>query len=140
MSLIGNAMAGKLLRGKINKLDVIYYDTYEIAVKHGYEGTVEEWLATLGGGSSSKLSSVTILASEWVDVAESLFAQVVSIDGTTEYSKVDLLPSVEQLAIFRNKDVTFVTENEDGVVTVYAIGEKPLLDYTMQVQITEVTV
>lgn len=139
MSLIGNAMAGKLLRGKINKLDVIYYDTYEIAVRNGYEGTVEQWLATLGGGSS-KLSSVTILASEWEDVAESLYSQVVNIEGTTEYSKVDLLPSVEQLAIFHNKDVTFVTENEDGIVTVYAIGEKPLLDYTMQVQITEVTV
>ncbi len=137
--LKGNATARKLV-GKINKIDVIYIDTYEIAVRNGYEGTVEEWLASLGGGSSSKLSNVTILASEWVYVAESLFAQVVNIDGTTEYSKVDLLPSVEQLAIFHNKDVTFVTENEDGVVTVYAIGEKPLLDYTMQVQITEVTV
>ena len=138
MSLIGNATAKKL-RGKINGIDVIYIDTYEIAVRNGYEGTVEEWLATLGGGSS-KLSSVTILASEWEDVAESLYSQVVNIEGTTEYSKVDLLPSVEQLAIFHNKDVTFVTENEDGIVTVYAIGEKPLLDYTMQVQITEVTV
>lgn len=140
MNLIGNATA-KRLRGKINGLDVIYTDTYEIAVKHGYKGTVEEWLATLGsGGSSSKLSSVTILASEWVDVAESLYAQVVNIEGTTDHSKVDLLPSVEQLAIFHNKDVTFVTENEDGVVTVYAIGEKPTMDYTMQVSITEVAV
>ena len=137
MSLTGNASARKLV-GKINKLDVIYIDTYEIAVRNGYEGTVEEWLATLGG--SSKLSSVTILASKWENVAESLFAQVVTIDGVTERSKVDLLPSVEQLAIFHNKDVTFVTENEDGVVTVYAIGEKPLLDYTMQVSVTEVAV
>lgn len=137
MSLTGNA-ASRKLRGKINKVDVIYIDTYEIAVRNGYEGTVEEWLATLGG--SSKLSSVTILASKWENVAESLFAQVVTIDGVTERSKVDLLPSVEQLAIFHNKDVTFVTENEDGVVTVYAIGEKPLMDYTMQVQITEVAV
>ena len=137
MSLKGNA-ASRKLRGKINKVDVIYIDTYEIAVRNGYEGTVEEWLASLGGGSSSKLSGVTILASEWKDVAESLFARVVNIDGTTEYSKVDLLPSVEQLAIFFNKNVSFVTENEDGVVTVYAIGDKPLNDYTMQVQITEV--
>jgi hypothetical protein len=53
---------------------------------------------------------------------------------------VDLLPSAEQLAIFHNKDVAFVTENEDGVVTVYAIGDKPTQNYTMQVQITEVTV
>jgi hypothetical protein len=47
---------------------------------------------------------------------------------------------VEQLAIFHNKDVAFVTENEDGVVTVYAIGDKPTQDYTIQVSITEVVV
>lgn len=85
------------------------------------------------------LSSVELLASAWIGT-DSLYSQVVTIDGITEYSKVDLLPSVEQLAIFHNKDVAFVTENEDGVVTVYAIGDKPLLDYTMQVQITEVAV
>ena len=86
-----------------------------------------------------RLANVTLTASAWVG-ENSLYSQVVTIDGITQYSKVDLLPSVEQLAIFHNKDVAFVTENEDGVVTVYAIGDKPLLDYTMQVQITEVAV
>ena len=90
-----------------------------------------------GGGSSAWLSSVILRASAWTG-ADSLYSQVVTIDGITEYSKVDLLPSVEQLAIFHNKDVAFVTENEDGVVTVYAIGDKPTIDYTMQVSITEV--
>lgn len=85
----------------------------------------------------ARLSSVTVFASAW-EGADGLYSQVVTIEGVTEYSKVDLLPSVEQLAIFRNKDVAFVTENEDGVVTVFAIGEKPTNDYTMQVQITEV--
>ena len=91
----------------------------------------------ISGGASARLANVTLSASKWVG-ADSLYSQVVTIDGITEYSKVDLLPSVEQLAIFHNKDVAFVTENEDGVVTVYAIGDKPLLDYTMQVSITEV--
>lgn len=85
------------------------------------------------------LSNVTLLASKWAG-SNGLFSQVVTISGITEYSKVDLLPSVEQLAIFYNKNVAFVTENEDGVVTVYAIGDKPANDYTMQVQITEVEV
>lgn len=85
----------------------------------------------------ARISEVTLLASAWTG-ANSLYSQVVTIDGITEYSKVDLLPSVEQLAIFHNKDLAFVTENEDGVVTVYAIGDKPTNDYTMQVQITEV--
>lgn len=47
MSLEGKMAADKLLRGKINGLDVIYTDTYRIAVANGYEGTVEEWLAQL---------------------------------------------------------------------------------------------
>ena len=90
-------------------------------------------------GKSARISSVTLSASKWAG-SNSLYSQVVTIDGITPYSKVDLLPSVEQLAIFHNKDVAFVTENEDGVVTVFAIGDKPQLDYTMQVSITEVTV
>ena len=68
------------------------------------------------------------------------YSQVISLDDVTPTSKVDLLPSAEQLAVFHEKDLAFVTENEDGVVTVYAIGDKPLLDYTMQAQITEVAV
>lgn len=96
-------------------------------------------LVISGGGSVAKLSSVNLPASKWVG-SNSLYSQVVTIPGVTEYSKVDLLPSVEQLAIFHNKDVAFVTENEDGVVTVYAIGDKPLLDYDIQVSITEVVV
>ena len=41
-------------------------------------------------------------------------------------------------AVFYEKDITFVTENDGGVVTVYAIGQKPQNDYTIQVTITEV--
>ena len=86
-----------------------------------------------------KYTTVTLLASAWVG-AEDPYAQVVTIEGVTEKSKVDLLPSVEQLAIFHDKDLAFVTENEDGVVTVYAIGDKPTLDYTIEVCISEVKV
>ena len=95
-------------------------------------------LVISGGAAPSRIANVTILASAWKTEAESLYSQVVTIKGVTPYSKVDLLPSVEQLAIFHNKDVAFVTENEDGVVTVFAIGDKPTQNYTMQAQITEV--
>ena len=65
---------------------------------------------------------------------------MVEVDGATANSQVDLTPSVEQLAIFYEKDLTFVTENDGGVVTVYAIGQKPANDYTIQVTVTEVAV
>ena len=102
-----------------------------------YVMDAKKYIDSLVKVPQARLSSVTLSASKWAG-SNSLYSQVVSIAGITEYSKVDLLPSVEQLAIFFNKNVAFVTENEDGVVTVYAIGDKPTLDYTMQVQITEV--
>lgn len=88
---------------------------------------------------SSIIGEVTILANAWVG-KESPYSQVVELAGVTKYSQVDLKPSVEQLAIFHEKDLAFVTENEDGVVTVYAIGDKPTNDYTMQTSIWEVKV
>ena len=88
---------------------------------------------------AAKIGEVTLLASAW-EGEDNLYSQIVNIEGVTENSQVDLTPDVRQLAIFYNKDITFVTENEGGVVTVYAIGQKPLLDYTIQVTITEVYV
>ena len=87
----------------------------------------------------ARIGTVSLPASGWVGEGY-LFSQVVNINGVTENSQVDLTPSVEQLAIFYEKDLAFVTENEDGVVTVYAIGQKPLNDYTIQVTITEVDI
>ena len=87
--------------------------------------------------AQARISEAVLLASNWTG-SNNLFKQVVSIDGVTANSQVDLTPSVEQLAVFYEKDLTFVTENVNGVVTVYAIGQKPLNDYTIQVTITEV--
>ena len=86
-----------------------------------------------------RIAEIELLAANWIGDA-SPYSQVVTIPGITKYSQVDLTPSVAQLTIFHNKDLAFVAENEDGVVTVYAIGDKPLNDYTMQVTIKEVSV
>ena len=89
--------------------------------------------------SNIRVANINLLAANWIG-SKSPYSQVVDIAGVTEYSQVDLTPDVEQLVIFYEKDLTFVTENEDGVVTVYAIGQKPENDYTVQVTITEVSV
>ena len=91
-----------------------------------------------GGGTATKLTQVTLKAADWKG-AESPYSQVVSVDGVSKNSKVDLQPSVEQLEIFHDKDIAFSTENDGGVVTVYAIGDKPSNDYTIQATISEVT-
>jgi hypothetical protein len=87
--------------------------------------------------SFTKIGEVVLIADNWIG-DKSPYSQVVNIDGVTENSQVDLTPDVEQLTIFYEKDLTFVTENDGGVVTVYAIGQKPENDYTIQVTITEV--
>lgn len=97
----------------------------------------------IANGSSAVIGEVELLASNWVksDLSENLYYQEnVNIAGVTENSQVDITPSVEQLVIFYEKDLTFVTENDGGNVTVYAIGQKPENDYVIQVTITEVSV
>ena len=93
-----------------------------------------------GVAAVAKTANVVLLAKNWVTQSENLHSQVVAISGTTERSQVDLTPSKEQLLIFYDKDLTFGTENEDGVITVYVIGQKPLNDYTIAATITEVNV
>ena len=85
------------------------------------------------------VNSVTLLASAWVG-NRSPYSQVVALPGVTTQTKIDLQPSVEQLEIFSTKNVTFTTENNDGVVTVYAVGDKPKNNYTIQITMTEVRV
>ena len=156
MSTTGKAESYVELKGSLSLPDAITgKSAYEIAVMHGFDGTEEEWLDSLKGKNVSEeqiaaavdeymknkpvatIGEVTLLASKWVGEA-SPYSQVVTLAGVTENSQVDLTPSVEQLAVFHNKDLVFVTENEGGVVTVYAIGDKPMNDYTIQVTITEV--
>ena len=108
--------------------------------KHDEYVTNDYLLETLKNNIKAvKIREITLFASAW-EGNNNLYSQIVSIDGVTENSQVDLTPDVQQLAIFHNKDIAFVTENTGGVVTVYVIGQKPTNDYTIQATITEVDV
>lgn len=121
------------LRGEQGK------SAYQYAVEGGYTGTEEEFARIFANiGSAARVAEVHLPAASWVASTSNYYSQVVDIPGITENSQVDLTPSVEQLNVFYDKDLAFVTENEDGVVTVYAIGQRPENDYTIQVTITEV--
>ena len=87
--------------------------------------------------SPTPVASVKVLASAWVGNS-SPYSQVVALEGVTPDTKVDIQLSDEQLAVFHNKDLAFTTSNKNGVVTVYAIGQKPVHDYTFQVTLAEV--
>lgn len=81
--------------------------------------------------------SVTLRASAWVSDGDA-YSQVVEIPGVTPHTKVDLQPTSEQLVEFHYKVLAFVAENSGGTVAVYAIGDKPANDHTIQITKTEV--
>jgi hypothetical protein len=82
-------------------------------------------------------TEVILPFSAWVGT-ESPYTQVVAINGITSNTRVDLVPTPEQLVTWENKNLTFSTENENGVVTVFAIGDRPQNDYIIDVVLTEV--
>ena len=118
-----------------------YDNSKAVAVK--YPDILDQWHSELfdgtgtAGGPASRIAYINLIASKW-EGAESPFSQIVNIDGVTENTQVDIKLSKEQIEIFRDKKLTFLTENENGVVTVYAFGQKLQNDYTIQVKLTEV--
>ena len=85
----------------------------------------------------SKTSTVALPASNWAE-ATNIYSQVVTVAGATANSKVDIYPTPEQLVELQTAGIALVAVNEDGVVTVYALNNKPTTDYSMQVTLTEV--
>ncbi len=89
-------------------------------------------------GTPAVLSQVTLRAAAW-EGSRSPYSQLVNIGGVTVCSQVDLKPDPAQMELFRGMDLALVTENDGGAVRVYAIGQKPQEDHTLQVSITEVS-
>lgn len=108
------------------------------------DGTWQEvWgaLTNTSGGSAEapKLTSVTILASKWQG-SNGLYSQVVACNGVNVSSKLDLQPTPTQIVELQNSEISLMATNSNGVVTVYAIGNIPATDMTMQILITEVSI
>lgn len=85
-------------------------------------------------------TTVSILAANWVGTA-SPYSQVVSVNTATGNTRVDLQPSAAQISDLQGNEISLMAENDgNGVITVYAIGNKPTVDYSMQALLSEVTV
>ena len=86
-----------------------------------------------------KATTITLKANSWTG-DNNIWHQVVTINGATDHSKIELFPTAEQIVDLQDCDIAFVTENEDGVIKVYALWNKPDKDYTIQAIITDVVV
>lgn len=88
--------------------------------------------------AQAKPRVVTVeLTSTWTQGDDNKYNQILTLDGITEHSRLDLQPTADMLAEFKQLGLVFVTENNGGVITVYSVGNMPLKAYTMQATIIE---
>ena len=85
-----------------------------------------------------KSTTVTISAANWTG-STNPWSQVVTVSGATENSKIDLCPTALQIVALQDAGVSLMLQNDSGVVTAWAIGNKPTTDYTINVLLTEVS-
>lgn len=83
-----------------------------------------------------RVTTIT-LTTDWIEMADGKYGQVIELDEITKYSRLDLQPDVDMIAEFKKLGLVFVTENNDGVITVYSVGNMPLNSYTVQATIVE---
>lgn len=99
--------------------------------------TVSEQINAAIEAMKPKCTTIALPAANWTGDTNP-WSQVVTVNGVTENSKVDLQPTAVQIVELQNNEITLMLQNDNGVVTAWAIGNKPAQDYTMQVLITEV--
>lgn len=88
--------------------------------------------------AEAKPRVITVELSEsWAQDSDDKYYQTLTLDGITNHSRLDLQPSVDMLAEFKQLGLVFVTENNSGVITVYSVGNMPQKAYTMQATIVE---
>ena len=107
------------------------------------DGTWQEVWGALSDAANTvskpKLATITISASKWGG-STSPYSQVVSVSGVNANSKLDLQPTAAQIVELQDAEISLMASNNNGVVTIYAIGGKPTSNYTMKVLITEVDI
>lgn len=81
---------------------------------------------------------IELLASGWSG-EQSPYSQEVVIDGITANSQIDLQVTPEQLTELQDNEISLVATNDNGSVVIWAIGDKPTSDYTIQATVSETT-
>lgn len=107
----------------------------ETVDKSSLVAAINEVLGTI---TKPRIFTIPLPASGWVGAGD-LYSQSVTVDGVTATSKIDLQPSPEQLAELLDANISLVAANDEGSVTVFAIGDVPTSDYEMQIIVTEVS-
>lgn len=103
---------------------------------------IKVWINTAEEGTGvipmlPRVATISLPASAWAGNSEP-YSQAIEIATVTVSSKIDLQPSAQQIVDLQNAEISLMIGNDGGALTCYAIGNKPTVDYTMQVLIQEV--
>lgn len=103
---------------------------------------IKVWINTVEEGTGvvpvlPRVATISLPKAGWTGSAEP-YSQKVTINTVTSTTKIDLQPTAQQIVNLQNAETTLMIENNGGVVTCYAIGNKPIVDYTIQVLLQEV--
>lgn len=104
---------------------------------------IKVWINTAEEGTGvvpvlPRISTITLYASDWSG-ASNPYYQTVNINTVTASTKIDLQPTAQQVVSLQQEDIALMAENNNGSVTIYALGGKPKSNYTIQVLLTEVS-
>ena len=90
------------------------------------------------GDAGVTLGSITLAAGGWSGSGP--YARTAALAGLPAAALVNLQPTAEQLMLLQQQGVTVLTAaNQDGVLTVYALGAAPQDELTLQVTVTPVS-
>lgn len=102
----------------------------EKAIQSGVVGTA---------GSTDRIIYVDVLAKSWIPHPDGIgHYQIVETGEIPALSMVTIQLTTEQVKIFKEKDLTFKTENHSGVLWITVVGQVPENDYVFQCKIEEV--
>lgn len=90
------------------------------------------------GRSPKYIKEVELLAANWETENDGKYYQHLDIAVVTPTSDLDMRLDDETIEILQDKVLTFGVKNVNGVAVVTATGDKPTLDYTVQITIEEV--
>lgn len=87
------------------------------------------------------ITEIELLHSRWVRETNSkegtIYTQALSLENTTENSKINLQPTGEQLLALQEQDVELQIVNNNGTIMAYAYGTAPTANLKIQATIEE---
>lgn len=92
----------------------------------------------IGAAAKPKVLNITLPTASWAGSGP--YTQTVTITGGTANTKVDLQGDSTVIALMISDGCSgLYISNTDGVFTAYAINNKPTVNLTVQVTLTEIT-